>query len=153
MKKLRLLFVVVLLLTTSVMSFAEYFAIDNLQKILEKYRGQIGVSSIKVLIDEGNINTKDKDDWTSLMFASRWGYTEIAQELINIKADVNAKDKLGNTSLMLAAQNKHTEVVKLLINSKANVNAKNNKGDSALSLASRFGGSEIVSILKKAGAK
>jgi hypothetical protein len=68
-----------------------------------------------VLIDNGaDVNAKDNDGWTALMYAAFSGYTETAEVLIDNGADVNAKDNDGLTALMIAEGNDQTEIVNLL---------------------------------------
>jgi ankyrin repeat protein len=138
---------------------------------------------VKALIDKGaNINAKDKNGRTALMWASEKGYTEIVKllrekgaigtikidlyliesaqkgdiagvnALLNKGADVNAKDKDGWTALMEASNNGHTEIVKALIDKGANINAKDKNGRTALMWASLFGNTEIVKMLLNKGA-
>ena len=52
------------------------------------------------------------------------GHLDVAEYLVNQKADINAKDKDNYTPLHIAAQNSHLSVVECLINQKADINAK-----------------------------
>ena len=55
----------------------------------------------RVLIDAGaDVNAKEEDGWTALMWASRYGRTETVNLLIDAGADINIKNELGWTALM-----------------------------------------------------
>ena len=61
-------------------------------------------SQVNEALEAGaNINAKDSDGWTALMWALGEGYTAIAKALIDKKADVNAREGRGWTALMIAA--------------------------------------------------
>ena len=52
------------------------------------------------MLDNGaDINIKDKEYYTSLIYASKYGHTKITEILIANKADVNARIKGSYTSL------------------------------------------------------
>lgn len=55
--------------------------------------------------NHADVNVKDKDQWTPLLYASWKGYDKIAEMLIQNGADLNAKDKKGWTPTHLAARN------------------------------------------------
>ena len=109
---------------------------------------------VKLLIEKGaDIDAKDNDGVTALMYVSRAGDLEIAKYLVENGADVNAKDKEGWSVLMEASYEGHLKVVKYLIeNGKVNVNSKDDDGWNALMRASWRGYSEIVKYLVKNGA-
>ena len=46
-----------------------------------------------------DVNAKDRDGWTPLLYAALHGFMEIAELLIGKGADVNAKDDGGDTPL------------------------------------------------------
>ena len=48
------------------------------------------------------------------MITSKEGHTELAQQLMQARADVNAKDKNGRTALYHAACEDHMKLVQLL---------------------------------------
>ena len=68
-----------------------------------------------MLLEKGaDVNAKRIDGDTVLIWASKYGHTEIAAMLLAAGADVNTKNHNGWTALHLASQNGHTEIVKLL---------------------------------------
>jgi ankyrin repeat protein len=69
-----------------------------------------------VLLDAGaDVNAKDNDGWTALMWASWSGLTKVASTLVDHKTDVKAVDRQGNSALTLAAMRGNCEIVKLLL--------------------------------------
>ena len=79
----------------------------------------------KALITKGaDVNAKDENGITPLIFAAGEGHTEIVKELIAKGADVNVKDEKGFSPLMHAAFRGRTETVKELIAKGADINAR-----------------------------
>jgi hypothetical protein len=82
----------------------------------------INTEPVKALIAAGaDVNARDNNDWTTLMWAAMSGKTEATKALIAAGADVNAgvdvkgKEKSGRvTALMFARQHGHAEVVRIL---------------------------------------
>lgn len=107
---------------------------------------------ITLLSQGGNIDERDKLDWTPLFEAISWGKIETAKLLIKKQASINIVNSEGNTPLHLASFLGHTELVKLLVNSGADINAKNNDGQTPLHF-SVIGKIEISEFLLKKGAK
>ena len=69
---------------------------------------------IKILLENDadfNLNTHN---YTVLMWASLWGYTDIVKLLLNAQADINAIDANNKTALIYATDNGHTDIVQLL---------------------------------------
>jgi len=67
-----------------------------------------------------NVDEKDEDNKTALMYVSEKGYLNIAKCLVkkgnaNVNANVNEKDKNNQTSLGYALKNHHLRVAKYLI--------------------------------------
>lgn len=82
--------------------------------------------------DGANVNLKDGDGKTVLMWASSYGYKEIVEVLIRGGAKMDLKDKDGWTALIWASSRSETETVEALISSGADVNLKDKNGKNAL---------------------
>jgi predicted nucleic acid-binding Zn-ribbon protein len=130
--------------------------IDNseINKELYKACSQGNVENVKLLLDKGvDVNAKDTEGWTVLMYASEYGHTEIVKLLLESGADVNAKTEYGNTALICASVNGYTEIVKMLLEAGADVNVKSECGYTALMYASEDGHKDMVKLLLENGAK
>ncbi len=111
--------------------------------------------NIDELIKSGsNVNAKDGDDMTALMYASQNGSIVNVKKLIEAGADVNVVDVSGLTALMYASIEESDDVVKELIKAGADVNVKDYIGWTALKYASNDSfHPEIIKALKAAGAR
>ena len=99
-----------------------------------------------------NLNSRNRNGWTALMFAIREGHVETVNLLLKAGADVNLRENHGWTPLMIAIREGHTEIVNSLIKAGANVNLQENDGWTALMFATDNGHTEMVNSLIKAGA-
>ena len=101
-----------------------------------------------------NVNDKDINGTTALMYAALNKNPQIIETFINYKADVNAKNEIGETALMTAAAfNQNPEVIDTLIKYKADVNAENENEETALMIASTYNKNPaIIKTLIKHGA-
>ena len=79
--------------------------------------------------------SRDRRGDTPLHWAAEWGCADVAELLVERKADVNAKDKTGWTPLHYAASFGHRNVAELLLTNKADVNAKDTSGHTPLHYA------------------
>ncbi|MDI6727892.1 MAG: ankyrin repeat domain-containing protein [Thermodesulfovibrionales bacterium] len=111
------------------------------------------IKKIIELLDKGaDINAKDNNGWTALIWAAREGKTDAINFLINNGADVYVKDNMGWTALMRAVTNGHTSAIELLISKGVDVNARANDGWTALTEAAWYGHISVINILISKGA-
>ena len=73
---------------------------------------------------------------------------DLAQGLIERKADVNAKSTTGMTALMIAAAHNNPPMIGLLMESGADPEAKNNQGQTASDVAQLNGNLEAAQAIK-----
>jgi ankyrin repeat protein len=107
---------------------------------------------IESIIAQGaNVNAKDTDDYTALIFASSFGKQEIVELLLSQGANINAQDKDHYTPLMLASMWGHLDTAKLLLDNGADSQITNTEGYNAHDLASYYHdeSSPIAKLLQK----
>ena len=64
-----------------------------------------------LLVNKGaNVNVKQNNDMTALLWAAREGHTSTVEKLLAARAKVNVTLKDGSDALMLAAKNGKAEV-------------------------------------------
>ena len=100
-------------------------------------KGKLDICKQLVLEKGADINTKDCDGNTALMFAIWIGAFELVTLLVKAGADVNAKDNDGRTALMFATARRsgNSYILEKLIEHGADVNAKDNENRTALMFA------------------
>ncbi|KAJ8126307.1 hypothetical protein O1611_g7332 [Lasiodiplodia mahajangana] len=97
-------------------------------------------------------DTSGTAGWTPLHFASKAGYIEIADLLLEYSANPNLKESTGATPLHYAAQHGHDVIVQLLLDYKANPKIVNNRGLTPLHCAVHGGNVIVVKLLLEHGA-
>ncbi len=104
-----------------------------------------------LLLDKGtDVNIKDEEGRTALMYASFNGHTGIMQELLNRNASVDLRDVNGRTALMLASSGPFPEAVRLLLDHGADPNLVDTEEHfSALMYAAAEGQLEVIKVLLK----
>lgn len=90
-----------------------------------------------------------KDKYTALMYASKWGFTDIVQKMLqHPQINVNIENYENETALHLACYTQKTDVVELLLQyPNIDVNKKNYKNETALYFACDNGNIDIVELL------
>lgn len=102
---------------------------SNSRKLLNLCKKLNSFTKVQVLLKVGvDINAKDRNNMTPLMFAADRGNHQVVELLIKHAADVNFSNKWGWTALLYAAYRGHRSIVELLINSHATINVRNNDG-------------------------
>ena len=105
------------------------------------------IDIVSLLVEHGaNVNTRDNNGETALIWAATFGNEKVASFLVNNGADMEVKDNSGNTALILSARWAKLAVAKLLIKSGANVNAVNDDGNTALCMAAVYSNERVSSI-------
>ncbi len=113
----------------------------SMRDALRKYDGKRGIDDVKELLKTG-IDTKSKskqiwdetgnrqvslNGWSSLMIASRFGYTDLVIAFVLEGADVNLApyNSSNLNALTLAIDSGHNDIVDILLVSKADPNFRN----------------------------
>lgn len=103
---------------------------------------------VKLLIEKGaDVNAKDRDGWTALLWAIHYEYPEIIKLLVENGADINVKTPDGRTPLTLAIRADMHDTSKYLINKGADVDTKNRATSSVLGMAIRDEQPEIAKLM------
>ena len=90
---------------------------------------------------------------TPLLWAARFGQSQVAELLIAEGADVNAKNVVGQTPLHWAAMAGHKEIIELLIAVGAEVNAWGGFGRTPLDVAIKYNKTETADLIRKHGGR
>jgi serine/threonine-protein phosphatase 6 regulatory ankyrin repeat subunit B len=109
---------------------------------------------IERLLELGaDVNLKSLlDGYNAIMCASRKGYRDIVELLLDRGANIHEKNNKGINALMCASSEGHKDIVELLLDRGANIHEKNNNGINALIYASSKGHKDIVELLLDRGA-
>jgi ankyrin repeat protein len=104
---------------------------------------------VRELIRQGaDINQRDDNDRTALMFAVINRHYETMKVLLEYGADVNAKSNKEGTALMAAALAGDLQMVQALLDKGADVHARlPDTNESAVTIAASHGYDEIVRLL------
>jgi ankyrin repeat protein len=107
------------------------------------------LSQVTKLLSEGfDVDLKDTEGRTPLMYASFNGHNEIMKKLIEKGANVNLRDRYGRTALMMASSGPYKESVKLLLDNYADPNITDKEENfTALMYAASEGQMEVVKLL------
>ena len=98
------------------------------------------------------INSKQADGMTALLWAAYHDQTEVAQKLLAAGAKAEIANRYGITPLSLACQNGNEVLTKSLLAAGADANAEQRGGESMLMIAARTGKTGPVSQLIANGA-
>jgi ankyrin repeat protein len=119
-------------------------------------RGDLAKSNMLLKSDPSLVSTKDNQDQTPLHYAAMNDHKDVAQLLLENKADVNARTSDDWTPLHFAALNNHKDLVQLLLENKADVNAQTSYRDmlipsglTPLHFAASGGFNDVAQLLLK----
>jgi uncharacterized protein len=100
-----------------------------------------------------DVNCRDKDGLTPLIWAAIQGHEEIVRLLLERGGELEAKNHNGDTALMWASVMGHKDVVELLLNHGANADrGEPNSGVTALMAAAAKGHADVAQVLVEKGA-
>lgn len=91
-----------------------------------------------------DVNTRDSDRWTPLMWAARSGCDKTSQALLDKQAILDHVNNRGDTALHIASSHGKVRVVELLLNVGANVCLRNSQGQSCLDVAVLSGAGDVA---------
>jgi ankyrin repeat protein len=137
-------------LITLVLSFAATFAEDPSERFYQSIRNN-DLGTLRTLIKEHGVRTKDAYGQTALMIAVGFGSVDAMKILIDGGADVNETSQAGVTALHWCAG--EIKKVRLLLEHGADVHARSQMGRTPLLVAAYTNGaSETVKLLLSKGA-
>jgi ankyrin repeat protein len=113
------------------------------------------LAAVSVLLEaDAEVNATNPSGRSALMFAARYGYTPIAEELIRHGADVDLVPHSNPRwpALIAAAYFGHVDTVRLLVDHGADVDLRDETGKTALMWAGEQGHRQIEEALHGAAA-
>ena len=100
-----------------------------------------------------NVNRKNTNGHTSLIFAAWKGHTEVVKTLLDVPSiEINLVDNMGDTPLIAAAYKGHLQIVELLMKKGADIHIANNEQNTAFITAVYKEHPKVVKLLLDAGA-
>ncbi|CAH0045600.1 unnamed protein product [Clonostachys solani] len=110
-----------------------------------------------LLVKTGSVTVANDDSWTPLIAASRKGYADMVQQLLDSNklqgSDLEVEDTVtGQTVLIWAAEKGHEAVTRQLLDEGVNLEAQDVSKQTALSKAAEKGHTAIVQLLLEGGA-
>jgi ankyrin repeat protein len=102
--------------------------------------------------DSALVNSKDKDDKTTLFIAAEQGNQAVMEVLLEMNGDVDAQSGRHGNALYVASARGHKEIATLLLDKGADANAQGGQYGNALQAASWNGHKEIATVLLDKGA-
>ena len=128
--------------------------INNARKLMEILSSENDPLTIKkeafeILIQENiNLNSKDAEGKTPLMYAAFNNDTEIINAIIKRDVDVNNVDSIGRTALHWASYYGNEDALIILLQNKVDLSIKDINESTALDLARFEGHENIITILE-----
>jgi uncharacterized protein len=115
-----------------------------------KNRDRAGV--ISLLQQRADVDAREDDGATALMWAAQWNDLEAAGLLIESGADANLANDYGITPISMACLNGSTPMVEMLLRARATPNASQWSGETPLMTCARTGPVSSVRALLAGGA-
>ncbi len=104
-------------------------------------------------IDPSSVHSRTSDRlFTALHLAAKFGYRDIAQLLIEHKANVNSRDKEGMTPLHEATRHHQYDIAQLLLDNGADIDAQTYLDFTPLHYATYKGNDKLIQLFIEKGA-
>ena len=105
------------------------------------------LDGLKTALEAGvDVDARDDQGWTALMYAANKGYTLLVQLLLQDRAEVDIRAPDGATALFIAVLHGHVELVELLMKEGADIFVRGPKGRTPLEIAQMQEYSEILNL-------
>ncbi|XP_048251510.1 GA-binding protein subunit beta-1-like [Haliotis rufescens] len=113
------------------------------------------VAAVKRILAAGraDVNSKDLNGWTPVLWAARWGHGEVVELLMRKGADVSVLTFNDNNILHVECMGSDVETVKYVLSlNVVDINARNKQGQTAFFWARNFRHRRVESLLMSIGA-
>jgi len=135
-------------------------AIYGVKKVGEFYQSNTlhaaafegSIPKVRALLLTTNVNSRDRQGLTPLMYAARSGKLSMINFLLQNGAGVNNVDLTTRSSLIYASRDGHVPVVALLLQNGARIDSRDAWGKTALMHAAERGHDQVVKLLVQKGA-
>jgi hypothetical protein len=122
---------------------------DASQVLLDAAERGDARSAVNALNLGADVDVRDPNGFSPLMFAALLGHREVAALLVSAGADVNARFETGATPLMAAAIRGELEIVRILVDAGADPSLRNSADATARVKAEEYGKDEAASYLRQ----
>jgi len=109
--------------------------------------------AVSALLTEADVNAREPDGATALLWAVQWDDLETADLLIRAGAHVDVANDYGVTPLWMAATNGSAAMIEKLLNAGADPNSALPNGETVVMTAARTGRVDAVTALLSRGAR
>ncbi len=120
---------------------------------LALFMTQPSISATTAQPSAAEVNAREADGSTPLLWAAYQGDAARAAELIKAGADVQAGNRYGATPMSEAARRGDTEILRLLLKAGADPESPNAEGQTSLMAVARTGNIEAAQLLLQHGAR
>lgn len=123
------------------------------EDLINAARDKTDANIINDLVERGaDVNARDENGATALIWAVRHGHTAIARGLLAAGTNVDASDNNGYTALIWATRKGFINCANVLFKAGADVDLSDNEGVTALMIAAKKQRTYIAKKLIEAGA-
>ncbi len=143
---------VVMFLLLTILTFAAFTVQSNDdadKELIAAISGNDLVGLHSAISRGANVNLKNGNDATPLMFTVIESNLAFAKILLEEGADIDAVSKFKQTALMMAVAYRHNDIAKLLLKRGADPTIKDEDGADAMSFAQLVNNVDAVVLLKK----